>query len=113
MLRIPRGGMRRPNPLGFSEEFPPPDGTAPYGGANFPGPVGAASVEVSQSSASKPSDGKSDSSDGFVTPPFQVGSDTYRLRKADGEYRPTSYEIPIAAEEAVAILEEALQKNSA
>jgi hypothetical protein len=104
--------MHRRTPLGLDDELRPAEGIAAYAGSRIPGPMSTVTDQESNESVvhshAVPSERPLDTS---VSSPFGVGEAFYRLRRIDTGWRSGSNEAAVAPEEAVAILERAIQQH--
>jgi hypothetical protein len=104
--------MNGRRPLGFGEDDPRRDNISPYSGARLPGPL-----PVGDDSATPASGGSAASRaaetpvDGSVPVIFDVDGSVYSLRRATGDERYGWNTVPVAPEQAAAILERAIQQR--
>src|SRR5688500_7000443 len=104
------GDMHRRTPLGL-DDGPLHDGIARYAGSRIPGPITAVINLGSYRSVVDAPGAASDATDTSVGVPFEVDENLYRLRHVDTDWRYGSNETAVAPEEAVAIVERAVEQH--
>jgi hypothetical protein len=107
------GVMDRRRPFGLDGVPPSQGGIAPYAGARSPGPIhadhGPGAIESAVHSPAATSD---TSVDAALNLPFAVDHEYYRLRRVDTALRRGFSEVPVAADQAVAIVERAIGQHT-
>jgi hypothetical protein len=102
--------MRSPISLGLGDEIRTDGGIAPYAAGRTPGPL-ACIDDVSVSARHARPKAFAVGSEGFLGVPFQVRTDTFRLRQLNQEWQRSRYESVVAPEQALVILERALEEH--
>ncbi len=110
--------MHRRMPVGLDGELTVTEGVAPYAGSRVPGPMSPVTTGATNPARARAHAG--DVEDVFVGSdapadsysfPFEVDADVYRLRHVDADRRYSFNETPLPPEQALAILERAVEQR--
>lgn len=105
--------MDRRRPLGLDGVRPSQDGIAPYAGARSPGPIHTSNEQGAIESAGRAPAATDDTAvDAALNLPFAVDHNYYRVRRVDSDWRRGFGEVPVAADQAVAIVQRAIGQHS-